>query len=350
SLSSASAIWRLSSTEKSTPSVCAPSRSVVSKRKSLSLLIACRLHREIGGVPIVLRRGDGQQSGHVCVRVDALFEHGGDHRAEIALFGEHQPDPGLLRPHRAGAAAMFEAVAIAAWGAHRLRQHNCVTGFGPPLPPPGGGPLARRAQSRRAKRVGPEVGRSGRCGHFGRISPKQEQRKNNLEESALPLREGRRAQRSGGPNWLFPRHAPPRNLRRANFDPPSRGGWERAHVEEARSLLHFPGRALRTVLQHDALGEKLVADAVGLGEVLGLARGETRFDGAFDGGGIDRLLALERFGLHRKTEQRQPASKFQRIGLVQLGYCLRRVEIVCKRREETLADLLIREWLEGVVQ
>jgi hypothetical protein len=99
------------------------------------LLIAHRLHREIGGIPIVLRRGDGQQSGHMPVRVDALFEHGGDHRAEIALFGEHQPDPGLLRPHRAGAAAMFEAVAIAAWGAHRLRQHNCVAGFGHPLPP-----------------------------------------------------------------------------------------------------------------------------------------------------------------------------------------------------------------------
>jgi hypothetical protein len=113
------------------------------------------------------------------VRIDALFEHGGDHRAEIALFAQNKPERRVVRAHRAGAAAMFETVAVAARGTDRLPQHNCVTGFGHPLPPPplfGG--LARRAQSRRAEHVGQGVGIGGIGGHFGRISPKLEQNKN----------------------------------------------------------------------------------------------------------------------------------------------------------------------------
>src|SRR5262249_7359490 len=43
-----------------------------------------------------------------------------------------------------------------------------------------------------------------------------------------------------------------------------------------------PGRATWSVFQHDALVREIFADAVGLGEVLGLAGGETRGDLRFD--------------------------------------------------------------------
>jgi hypothetical protein len=106
------------------------------------------------------------------VRVDALFEHGGDHRAEIALFGEHQPDRGLLGQHPRRIAPVAQRIAIAA------RRANGA--FGNKIVPPDsrtplpllGGPLARRTRRRRAKRVGQEVGGGGSCGHFGRIYPK----------------------------------------------------------------------------------------------------------------------------------------------------------------------------------
>jgi hypothetical protein len=118
----------------------------------------------MGGVPVGLRRRDRQQRGHVGIRMDALFQHRADDRAEIALFAQNKPKRRLVRPHRPGAAAMPEAVAVAAGRANTLlRQHNCVTGFDHRPPPPlfGGGALPRRAQSRRAEHVGQEVGSGG---------------------------------------------------------------------------------------------------------------------------------------------------------------------------------------------
>src|SRR5580704_5063032 len=50
----------------------------------------------------------------------------------------------------------------------------------------------------------------------------------------------------------------------------------------APSLAPLPGRAFRTILEDHALGLELFADAVGLLEVLGLARGLPGSDRCFD--------------------------------------------------------------------
>src|SRR5258708_5189534 len=74
--------------------------------------------------------------------------------------------------------------------------------------------------------------------------------------------------------------------------PRTRGGVSRAVVPRSSSR-ELPGRAVLGVLEHHAHGEELVADAVGLGEVLRLAGSGARRNQGFDTGSVDALcLAL----------------------------------------------------------
>jgi hypothetical protein len=118
------------------------------------------------------------------VRILPVFQQHADHSANCIELAADHANRLLPRAEIRRIAAMLAGIAIA-----RPRTGLCPFGnkivprnLGGTPPPPllGGGPLARQAQSRRAERVGEEVGGGGTCGHFGRIYPKLEHSKNYL--------------------------------------------------------------------------------------------------------------------------------------------------------------------------
>jgi hypothetical protein len=113
-----------------------------------------------------------------------VFQQRADHPADCIELAADHPNRLLPRAEIRRIAAMLAGIAIAHPRAGLCPFGNKIVsrnlGGTPPPPPFGDGPLARRAQSRRAKRVGQEVGGGGNCGHFGRICPNLEQSKNNL--------------------------------------------------------------------------------------------------------------------------------------------------------------------------
>src|SRR5688572_2310979 len=83
----------------------------------------------------------------------------------------------------------------------------------------------------------------------------------------------------------------------------------------AALLRPLPACPLRAVFQDDALGRKVLADAVGLGEVLGLARLLAGFDLALDLGGVDAVGRLQPVGRVLLQEAHESAGAEQvRLG------------------------------------
>src|SRR6185295_11557772 len=87
-----------------------------------------------------------------------------------------------------------------------------------------------------------------------------------------------------------------RHPSRSNFGTRTRAEWVGGSgppMTPKSSSLHFPRRAIRTVLQSDPLGEKFVADAIGFLEVLVRPSSVARGNGVGDGHSIDRLLRFD---------------------------------------------------------
>ncbi len=105
-----------------------------------------------------------------------------------------------------------------------------------------------------------------------------------------------------------------------------------------RSSLHLPRGARGTVLQHDALGRELVADAIGFFEVLRFARVVAGGDRAPDLFGIDRHSRCDAFLHAGETQETQTSGQIQRLGLVQLRDDKRRVEVIRQGGQKCFAD------------
>src|SRR3712207_7190559 len=88
------------------------------------------------------------------------------------------------------------------------------------------------------------------------------------------------------------------------------------------TLFRSPAGAARPVLQQDALGLQVVADAVGLGEVAGLAGGDARGDGLLDPGVAGRseehtseLQSRQYLVCRLLLEKKKKKKKYQRPGM-----------------------------------
>jgi hypothetical protein len=134
-------------------------------------------NRERHGRAIIrVRRRERGEKREVTVGILPVFEQRADHPANRVELAADEPDRLLPRAELHRIAPMLARIAIA---------RRCA-GFGPfrnkivprkmggtPLPPLlARRPLAGRAQSRRAERVGQDVESGGIHGHFGSISPK----------------------------------------------------------------------------------------------------------------------------------------------------------------------------------